>query len=94
MSTPIYVECDKMYRSKVCVQEFWYCVPGLDIQAVMNLRPIQDENPSTTFLYELQVAKYDESYTVFFMESRRIYDLLVKMSSRKSGYMGSILEKC
>ena len=32
ISTPIYVECDKMYQSKVCVQEFWYCVPGLDIQ--------------------------------------------------------------
>ena len=31
-STPIYVKCDKMYWSKVCVQSFWYCVPGLDIQ--------------------------------------------------------------
>ena len=30
--TPIYVECDKMYRSKVCVQEFSYFVSGLDIQ--------------------------------------------------------------
>ena len=32
ISTPIYVECDKMYQSKVCVQEFWYFVSGLDIQ--------------------------------------------------------------
>ena len=32
ISTPIYVECDKMYRSKVCVQEFSYFVSGLDIQ--------------------------------------------------------------
>ena len=32
ISTPIYVECDKMYRSKVCIQEFWYFVSGLDIQ--------------------------------------------------------------
>ena len=32
ISTPIYVECDKMYLSKVWVQEFWYIVPGLDIQ--------------------------------------------------------------
>ena len=32
ISTPIYVDCDKMCRSKVCVQKFWYCVPGLDIQ--------------------------------------------------------------
>ena len=32
ISTPIYVECDKMYLSKVCVQEFSYFVSGLDIQ--------------------------------------------------------------
>ena len=32
ISTQIYVECDKMYRSKVCVQEFSYIVSGLDIQ--------------------------------------------------------------
>ena len=32
ISTPIYVECDKMYRSKVCVQELSYFVSGLDIQ--------------------------------------------------------------
>ena len=32
ISTPIYVECDKMYRSKVCDQEFWYIMSGLDIQ--------------------------------------------------------------
>ena len=30
--SPIYVECNKMYRPKIWVQEFWYCVPGLDIQ--------------------------------------------------------------
>ena len=30
--TPIYVECDKMYRSKVCVQQFKYFVSALDIQ--------------------------------------------------------------
>ena len=32
ISNPIYVKCDKMYQPKVCVQEFWYFVPGLDIQ--------------------------------------------------------------
>ena len=32
ISTPIYVECDKMYWSKVCVQEFSKIVSGLDIQ--------------------------------------------------------------
>ena len=29
---PIYVECDKTYRSKVWVQEFSYFASGLDIQ--------------------------------------------------------------
>ena len=29
--TPIYVDCNNMYWSKVCVQEFSYFVPGLDI---------------------------------------------------------------
>ena len=32
ISTAIYVECDEMYQSKVCVQEFSYFVSGLDIQ--------------------------------------------------------------
>ena len=32
VSTPIVVECYKMYQSYVCVQEFWYCLPSLDIQ--------------------------------------------------------------
>ena len=32
ISTLIYVECDKMYRSKICVQEFSYFVSGLGIQ--------------------------------------------------------------
>ena len=32
ISTFIYVECDKIYQSTVCVQEFWYIVSGLDIQ--------------------------------------------------------------
>ena len=41
ISTPIYVKCDKMYRSKVCVQEFSYIVSGLDIQV---------QNPSMTVL--------------------------------------------
>ena len=42
ISTPIYVECNKIYRSKVCVQEFWYIVSGLDIQ------PEQFENDHPT----------------------------------------------
>ena len=29
-----------MYRSKVCVQEFWYVVPGLDIQPELSKNDI------------------------------------------------------
>ena len=32
ISTPIYVECHKMYQPKVCVQEFSYFMSGLDNQ--------------------------------------------------------------
>ena len=32
IAIPIYVECNKMYKSKVCVQEFSYFMSGLDIQ--------------------------------------------------------------
>ena len=37
ISTPIYVQCNRMSQSKVCTQGFWYFVPGLDI------RPEQSE---------------------------------------------------
>ena len=64
ISTPIYVECDKMYRSKVCIQEFSYFVSGqagLDIQ----LEKLEIDIPVCK-KSRLQVAKYDESCTVFF----------------------------
>ena len=41
-STPIYVECDKMYWSKVCLQEFWNFVSGLDIQSEQS----ENNNPA------------------------------------------------
>ena len=31
ISTPIYMECDKMHRSNVCIQEFQYIVSGQDL---------------------------------------------------------------
>ena len=56
ISTPIYVVCDKIYRSKVCVQEFSYFLSGLDIQLEKSEynSPVRKKN-------RLQVAKYDES---------------------------------
>ena len=57
ISTPIYVnESDKMYQSKVCVQEFSFFVSGLDIQL----------EQSGIDICMQKKAKYDESYTVFF----------------------------
>ena len=53
--TPIAVECDKMYRSKVCVQQFSYFVSGLDIQ----LEQSENDSPAR------KVAKYNDLYTVF-----------------------------
>ena len=42
ISTPIYVECNKMYQSKVCIQDFWFFVSGLHIQ------PEQSENDNAS----------------------------------------------
>ena len=53
-------------------------------------------NPSTTVLYEknqpgsVQLAKYDESYTVFFQFLIRTHGLVVKTGCRESSDMGSI----
>ena len=62
ISSPIYVECNQMYQSKVCNQESRISCLAL----IFNLR-----HRSTTVLYAkkwvapLQVAKYDESCTFF-----------------------------
>ena len=42
ISTPIYVECYKMYRSKICIQEFWFIVSDVDIQPEQS----QNDNPA------------------------------------------------
>ena len=56
ISTPIYDECNKMYRSKVCFQQFWYIVSGLDVQFEQsdNDNPVGKKNGCIN----LQVAKY------------------------------------
>ena len=91
ISTPIYVECDKMYRSKVCVQEFSYFLPGLDIQLERSRVP-----QSCTQKNQLQVAKYNESYTIFFEHLIRTNGLVVKTGCKlgESGDMGSNPVEC
>ena len=59
ISTQIYVECNKMYQSKACVQKFWYFVPGIDNQ------PEQSENDNLALKKQLPVAKHVKSYAVF-----------------------------
>ena len=43
---------------------------------------------------QLQVAKYDDSYTVFFKRLIRTYGLVVKTGCGESGNMGSIPDEC
>ena len=72
---PIYVECDKMYLSKVCVQEFSYFVSGLDIQ----LEKSEYDSPVRK---KIGCRWQDTtSHTVFFEQSIRTNGLLVKMSA-------------
>ena len=49
-----------MYPSKVCVQDFWHFVSGLDIQLEQS-----ENNSPIRKKYQLQVEKYNESYTFF-----------------------------
>ena len=48
---------DKMYRSKVCVQEFWYFVPGLDIQPEIS----ENDNP----VYKKAVARCETLKVIY-----------------------------
>ena len=90
ISTPICVECNKMYGSKVCVQDFWYFVSGLDIQ----LEQSENHNPACKkTVCQFQVARYDESCTIFFNKFG-MNSWVVKVSHIESGDMGSILAEC
>ena len=64
-----------MYRSKVCSQEFWYFVSGLDIQ--LEQSEYDSDVPKKN---RLQVAKYDDSYKVFFESLIRTKGTIVKVS--------------
>ena len=84
-----------MYRSKVCVQEFWCIVSGLDIQPEQSdydnpARKKKKAVPKCVF----HVARYDDSCTVFFVELVPIYGSLVKTSHSESDNIGSNLAGC
>ena len=88
ISTPIYVECNNMYRSKVCVQKFWYIVSGLDIQ----LENSEDDNPARKKSGS-SLRKQRFIYP-FFGKLRRIYGTVVKVGLNELGDMGSMAARC
>ena len=81
ISTPIYVECDKMYRSKVCVQEFWYFVSGFDIQVEKS----EYNSPGR----EKIGCKWRNTMSHILTNG-----FVVKVSRSELGEMSSILGKC
>ena len=76
-----------IYWSKVCIQEFWYCVSWYSTWKIQVLQSCTRKNL-------LQMARYDESYYVFLEQLIRTHGLLVNVSRRESGYMGSNPEEC
>ena len=54
ISTPIYVECYQGYQSKICIQEFWYFVSGLDTQLNDMWMKYAIEHP----IYNICISKY------------------------------------
>ena len=89
ISTPIYVECDKMYRSMVCVQEFLYFVPGLDIQPEQSKTDNPARNNAVAGCETLRLL-----LTVLFSRLTQTHGLEVKVSRSESGDSGSILVRC
>ena len=88
-STPIYVECDKIYRRKVCVQEFLYFVPGLDIQPEQSKTDNPARNNAVAGCETLRLL-----LTVLFSRLTQTHGLEVKVSRSESGDSGSILVRC
>ena len=76
-----------MYRSQVCVEEFWYFVPGIDIQ----VEESENDNPALQKAYGANspVSKQVNSYAIFFYRLTRTYVLVVKVIHRKFGGSGS-----
>ena len=83
ISTPIYVQCDKMYRSKVCDQEFWYFVSGLGIQVE---QPENDNSAPKKIGSRLQDLTTDIRFLGI---SIWTYGLVVQASPSESGDMAS-----
>ena len=88
ISTPIYVECDKMYQSKVCVQEFLYFVSSLDIQLE------QSKNDNSVCKKVNSRLRDKRIIYCFFRKSILTYGSVFKVSRRESGDLGFIPAGC
>ena len=85
ISTPIYVKCDKMYQSKVCVQEFKYFVSGLDIQFEKS-----KYNSPVCKKIDCRWQNTTSDILFFFNQLIQTYGIVVKTGCREAGNMGSI----
>ena len=85
ISTPFYVECNKMYRSKVCAQEFSYFVSGLDIQ----LEQSENNSPLRKKI-SCRWRNTTSHIPCFIGQLIQTNGLVVEVSSRELGCMGSI----
>ena len=81
--TSNYLECNKMYLSIICVQEFWYFVPGIDIQPEQS----KNDNPDAK-----KAVKGCETLRAIYCRLARNQGLVVKVSHSRSP--GSISVGC
>ena len=66
-------------KVQVCCQECWYILPSLSIE----LEHFKNDNPvGKKSVQAFKVAKYDESYTLFFCRSILAHALVVKAVSQ------------
>ena len=75
-----------MYRAKVCSQEFWSLLSGLDIQ----LEQSKNDNPAKN---QFKVARYDNftnHKNVFYCIQIHICGLVMKATCSELGDMGLI----
>ena len=75
-----------MYRSMVCVQEFWFCVSDLDIQ----LEQSENDSPAREKSGSRLRETTSHIYTVFFSQLIRTFGSVIKVSLSESGNLGSI----
>ena len=84
ISTPIFPQFYDMYWIKVCCQEFWSILPGLNIRFEQS----KYENPAQWLHVKnwFKVARYDKSYTCFLGWWIQTSGLVAKASCSESGY--------